>query len=90
MLKSIVLAVAVSAVALPAGAQPATSGPSPNEQVGMHTGDTAANGSATIVTDRTGTHPDGFTGMATTNRASAAGALHRHHRRPAASEPTPG
>jgi hypothetical protein len=85
MLKSIVLAAAIGAAA-----QPAASGPSPNEQVGMHTGDTAVNGSATIVTDRTGTHPDGFTGMATTNRASAAGAPHRHHRRPVVSEPTPG
>jgi hypothetical protein len=92
MLKFILLAAAVAAVALPAGAQPGPSTPTtPNEQVGIHTGDTASNGSATIVTDRTGTHPDGYTGMATTNRASGSGATHlrRHHHRRATSEPSP-
>ncbi|HEX3367198.1 hypothetical protein [Phenylobacterium sp.] len=91
MLKSIVLAAAAVALALPAAAQPRAWGPpTPNEQVGMHVGDTTANGSSTIVTDRTGTHPDGYTGMATINRASGSGAVRRHHRRHTASEPAPG
>jgi hypothetical protein len=93
MLKSIALAAAVAAFALPAMAQPAPSGPpTPSEQVGMHVGDTTANGASTIVTDRTGTHPDGYTGMTTINRASGGSAaeVRRHHRRHAASESTPG
>jgi C-terminal processing protease CtpA/Prc len=55
----------------------------------MHTGTTAANGSSTIVTDRNGTHPDGYPGFAVVNHASASGAeaAHRHHHRHSA--PTP-
>jgi hypothetical protein len=82
MLKSIALAAAVAAVALPAAAQPSTGGPTPNEERGMYIGDTTANGSATIVTDRTGTHPDGFTGMAVQNHIAGDGDAshaHRHH-----------
>ncbi|HZZ33752.1 MAG TPA: hypothetical protein VFE10_17350 [Phenylobacterium sp.] len=94
MLKSIALAAVVAAAALPAAAQRPTLGPTPNEQRGMHIGDTTANGSATIVTDRSGTHPDGFTGMAIRNRiagSSTTNDLRRHHRpRHAASEANPG
>jgi hypothetical protein len=79
------LAAAMALVALPAAAQ-STFGPTPNEQVSMFTGTTAANGAATIVTDRTGTHPDGYTGMAVQNSISAANPPapslrhHKHHR----------
>jgi hypothetical protein len=93
MLKSMVLAAAIAAIALPTTAQPSAAIPTPNEQRGMHIGDTTANGSATIVTDRTGTHPDGFTGMAVQNHIAADGGLRHarhHHRRSAASASTPG
>ncbi|MFI4966633.1 MAG: hypothetical protein ACHP9T_14845 [Caulobacterales bacterium] len=76
-------------VALPAAAQ--TQGPTPGERVGIHTGDTATNGSAVVVTDRNGTHPEGYPGMALRNRTSAANPPHRHHRRHhMATGPTPG
>ena len=94
MLRFLVPAAAVALLSAgPVLAQSSTLGPTPGEQNGMHTGTTAANGSSTIVTDQTGTHPDGFTGMAIRNRASGSSTttLHqpRHHRRhPAASEPS--
>jgi hypothetical protein len=84
MLKTLLpLAVAVVALsALPAAAQ-STLGPTPNEQVGIHTGTTAANGSAVIVHDQYGTHPEGYPGFAPRNRASGDPvSMHRrHHRR---------
>lgn len=89
MLKFLTLAAATAAViASPAAAQP--SGPTPGEQVGIHTGSTTTNGSSTIVTDRNGTHPDGFTGQLPVNRVSASRGMkthhhhHRHHARLAA------
>ena len=58
----------------------------------MHTGTTASNGSSTIVTDRDGTHPEGYPGFAIVNHASGSSAAtmhHRHHHRhAAASEPS--
>ena len=69
MLKSIALAAIVAAVALPAAAQ-STLGPTPNEQVGIHTGTTAANGSAVIVQDQNGTHPEGYPGDGPRNRTT--------------------
>lgn len=66
--------------ALIAGA--ALAQPTPLEQRGMHVGDTATNGSSEVVTDRYGTHPEGYVGMATVNHASAARVPHRtHHHR---------
>lgn len=65
---------AVAMIAAPALAQP-----SPAEQQSMHIGSAATNGSATIITDRYGTHPDGFVGMATVNSTSAAATPHRRH-----------
>jgi hypothetical protein len=65
-------------------------GPSPGEENSMHTGTTATNGSSTIVTDRNGTHPEGYPGFAVVNRASAGGeaaAHHRHHHHRPANEP---
>jgi hypothetical protein len=66
-----------------AAAQPTTTGPTPGEQVGIHTGTTTSNGSAVIVSDQNGTHPEGYPGQAVVNRASAdTGTMHRrHHRR---------
>jgi hypothetical protein len=92
MLKTLVFAsaaVASMTLALPAAAQ--TLGPTPSEQVGMHTGDTATNGSAVVVTDRNGTHPEGYPGMAIRNRTSAANPPHHHHhhRRHAGADATP-
>jgi len=85
MLRSLIPLAAAAALALPAAAaQPTPNGPTPNEQVGMHVGDTNTNGSAVIVTDRNGTHPEGYPGMAVRNRASAGSGpplRHRHHRR---------
>ena len=83
MLKSIALAAILAAAALPAAAQ-STNGPTPNEQVGIHTGTTVTNGSAVIVQDRNGTHPEGYPGMAVRNRTTGdSGTPHhrRHHRR---------
>ncbi len=84
MLKTVLSAVAVAALAasaLPAAAQ-STLGPTPNEQNGMHTGTTTTNGSAVIVHDKNGTHPEGYPGMAPRNRiAGEAGPHHRHHRK---------
>jgi len=75
------LAAAFLAAALPAAAQ-STKGPTPNEQVGMHIGDTNTNGSAVIVTDRNGTHPEGYPGMAVRNRvAGDRGPSTPHHGR---------
>jgi len=81
MLKSIALAAAVGVIALPAAAQQSTNGPTPREQVGIHTGDANTNGSATIVRDRNGIHPDGFTGQLPRNpiAASAGKTMHRRH-----------
>jgi len=92
MFRSVLSVGAVAAVALsalPAAAQ-STLGPTPNEQNGMHTGTTAANGSAVIVTDRNGTHPEGYVGMAVRNRASGEpGGHRRHHHRRAPAETAP-
>jgi len=84
MLKAILSAAAtvvLAASALPAQAQ-STLGPTPLEQNGMHTGTTTTNGSAVMVTDRNGTHPEGYVGMAIRNRASGdpGKPSHRHHR----------
>ena len=79
MPRLIPLAAAMAMFALPAAAQPASTGPTPLEQVGMHIGDTATNGSATIVTDRNGTHPEGFEGQLPVNPISAANGVKRHH-----------
>ena len=94
MLRFLIPAAAVALLSAgPVLAQSSTVGPTPGEQNSMHTGTTAANGSSTIVTDRNGTHPDGFSGMAVVNHASgsSASAIHhrRHHRRQVeASEPS--
>jgi hypothetical protein len=81
MLKRFLPLAAVTALALPAMAAP-PGGPTPNEQVGMHVGTTTTNGSAVVVTDRNGTHPEGYPGMALRNRASGdSGASRHHHRR---------
>src|SRR4029077_1507479 len=92
MLKSIALAALVAAVALPAAAQ-STNGPTPREQNGMHTGTTVTNGSAVIVHDNQGTHPEGYPGMAGRNRptrASGPATPRPHHKLPpATSQPTP-
>jgi hypothetical protein len=79
MLKLIPAAAALAVFALPAAAKPANTGPTPLEQVGMHVGDTATNGSATIVTDRNGTHPEGFDGQLPVNPISASNGVKRHH-----------
>jgi len=79
MLKLIPAAAALAVFALPAAAQPAKTGPTPLEQVGMHIGDTSANGSASIVTDRNGTHPEGFDGQLPVNPISASNGVKRHH-----------
>ena len=78
MLKLLAMAAAL-AVAAPAMAQPTKSGPTPAEQVGIHTGTTATNGSSTIVTDRNGTHPEGFEGQLPVNPISASNGVKRHH-----------
>jgi len=78
MLKYLSIAAAL-AFAAPAMAQPAKSGPTPAEQVGTHTGTTATNGSSTIVTDRNGTHPEGFEGQLPVNPISASNGVKRHH-----------
>lgn len=83
MLKILVPAAAALGLAL-AVAAPAAAQPTPKEQVGMHVGDTTTNGSAVIVSDRNGTHPEGYPGMAVRNRiAGESSATHRrhHHRR---------
>jgi len=80
MLKILIPAAAAMALALPAVAQ--TNGPTPNEQVGMHVGTTTSNGSAVLVTDQNGTHPEGYPGMAPRNRASGdSGSMRGHHHR---------
>ena len=83
MLKILVPVTAVALLsAAPVMAQPfKTVGPTPGEQNSMHTGTTASNGSSTIVTDKDGTHPEGYPGFAVVNSASggAAAADHRHH-----------
>jgi hypothetical protein len=83
-------AAALAGAALPATAQ--SGGPTPKEQVGIHTGTQTTNGSAVIVTDRQGTHPEGYPGMAIRNRASGdpGPSHHRHHRKHhVAAEPAP-
>jgi opacity protein-like surface antigen len=75
---------AAAAALLAASALSAAAQPTPKEQVGMHVGDTTTNGSAVIVSDRNGTHPEGYPGMAVRNRIAAdGGGMHRrhHHRR---------
>jgi len=81
--------VPVAAVALlsaaPALAQSKV-GPTPGEENSMHTGTTASNGSSTLVTDATGTHPDGYPGFSPVNHASGSSrsiehARRHHHRR---------
>jgi hypothetical protein len=84
MLKTFLPLAALCALALgsaPAAAQ--SGGPTPNEQLGIHTGTQVTNGSAVMVTDQNGVHPEGYPGMAIRNRASGepAPAHHRHHRR---------
>jgi hypothetical protein len=86
MLRFLIPAAAVALLSAgPALAQFSTVGPTPGEQNSMHTGTTATNGSSTIVTDRDGTHPEGYPGMAVINHASGSSAAaihhHRHHRR---------
>ena len=82
MLKTLLpLAVAALALgALPAMAQTSV-GPNPNEQVGIHTGTTTTNGSAVIVQDQNGTHPEGYPGLLPRNRLSGdpAEQLHERH-----------
>jgi hypothetical protein len=78
MLKTLALAAVLTAAALPAAAQ--SGGPTPKEQVGMHTGTTTTNGSAVIVTDQNGTHPEGYPGMAVRNRTTGDNGP-SHHRR---------
>jgi hypothetical protein len=73
-------AAALMAGAVPAAAQ-STNGPTPNEQVGIHVGDTTTNGSAVVVRDQNGVHPEGYPGMAVRNRASGDSASTMHHRR---------
>jgi hypothetical protein len=72
-------ALALAMAALPAAAQ--SGGPTPKEQVGIHTGTQTTNGSAVVVTDRQGTHPEGYPGMAIRNRTSGDNgpSHHRHH-----------
>ncbi|THD64105.1 hypothetical protein [Phenylobacterium sp.] len=93
MLKFLVPAAALALIAAPALAQsqPSSAPPSPNEQVGIHVGDNATNGSAVIVNDRNGVHPEGYTGQPTRNNATS-GATHprRHHRRHPAETPPQG
>ena len=79
------LAIAAAAAAL-AAAAPALAQPTPREQVGMYIGDTHTNGVATIVTDETGTHPEGYPGFSPINHTAAdpgplrpADNLWRHH-----------
>jgi hypothetical protein len=95
MLRFLLPAAAVALLsAAPAMAQSnSTLGPTPGEQNSMHTGTTAANGSSTIVTDASGTHPETYPGFSPVNHASgSSGAAihHRHHRRheATASEPS--
>jgi hypothetical protein len=92
IIRSTAAAAALAAAAVPAAAQtwvPTT----PNEQVGMHIGTTATNGSAVVVQDQNGSHPEGYPGMSVTNRASGDSATdhprhHKHHH--PATEPSPG
>jgi hypothetical protein len=82
MLKILTLAAVLTAAAMPAAAQ--SGGPTPKEQAGMHTGTTTTNGSAVIVHDQNGTHPEGYPGMAVRNRTtgdSGPATHHRHHRK---------
>jgi hypothetical protein len=93
MLKHIISTGALAALALgalPAAAQ--TGGPTPNEQLGMHTGTQTTNGSAVLVQDQNGAHPEGYPGMAIRNRASGdpGPAHHRHHRKHHETAPPPG
>lgn len=83
MLKVLVPAAAFALLAASTATAQSTLGPTPNEQNGIHTGTTATNGSAVIVTDQFGTHPEGYPGMAVRNRASGSSASEpaRHHRR---------
>ncbi len=89
MLKILVPAAALALAAVPALAQ--SGGPTPREQVGMHVGDPNTNGSAVIVTDRNGTHPEGYVGQEVRNHAvgDSSPATHhrRHHRRVATTAP---
>jgi hypothetical protein len=62
------IAVLAAGAAL-AAAPAALSQPTPREQVGMHIGTTVTNGSSTIVTDRWGTHPEGYVGFSPINHA---------------------
>ena len=94
MLRTLVPIAALAALAM--GAAPAvaqsTLGPTPNEQVGIHTGTTTTNGSAVVVSDQNGTHPENYPGMAVRNRAAGDSATnhphHRKHHHPA-TEPSP-
>jgi len=64
--------------------------PTPSEQVGMHIGTTVTNGSSTIVTDRWGTHPEGFVGFSTINHGTTdtnPPPPRRHHRHRSAGAP---
>ncbi|HEY3949277.1 hypothetical protein [Phenylobacterium sp.] len=79
MLKILVPAMGVAMIAGGAMAQP-----TPAEQVGMFVGDNNTNGSAVVVTDRNGTHPEGYPGMSILNHAAAGQGVtprrHHHHR----------
>jgi|GEM_PF-1697422 len=93
MLKSLLwvsAAMAFTCAAAPVLAQ-STLGPTPNEQVGMHIGTTVTNGSAVVVTDRTGTHPEGYPAMNIRNHIAGSSGVssHRRHHHPGLStEPT--
>ncbi len=79
MRTSLALLTAAALFAAPA----AFAQPTENEQLGMFVGDSHTNGVATIVTDRTGTHPEGLPGFSPINHATADSAptppRHRHH-----------
>jgi hypothetical protein len=96
MLRFLLPAAAVALLsAAPAMAQSnSTLGPTPGEQNSMHTGTTASNGSSTLVTDASGTHPETYPGFAPVNRASGLSASairhrrHHHRRQVTAGDPT--
>ncbi len=77
---AVVLLSAAPALAQPTHG-PSTLGPTPGEQNSMHTGTTASNGSSTIVTDKDGTHPEGYPGLSPVNHTSGLSAAKIHHRR---------
>lgn len=81
MLKILVSATLLTLAAAPALAQHPTLGPTPREQVGMHVGDANTNGSAVIVNDRNGIHPEGYVGQQVRNHAVGDSGPRTHHKR---------